>query len=104
MGAANQRSLRQGRTVRVRMRTNLGDLDVDVFADRAPIAAGQFLAFGQRNPDGLGVAAFGQVVEGMDGVRAIHRMAAAEDPHDATRSQTLRIPVVIESARIGVAI
>ncbi|MEM7480911.1 MAG: peptidylprolyl isomerase [Acidobacteriota bacterium] len=29
---------------------------------------------GQRNPDGQGFAAFGQVVEGMEVVRAIHRL------------------------------
>lgn len=33
---------------------------------------------GRRNPDGLGFAAFGQVVQGMDVVRAYHRKAGAE--------------------------
>ena len=33
---------------------------------------------GRRNPDGLGFAAFGQVVQGMDVVRAYHRKAGAD--------------------------
>ena len=34
---------------------------------------------GRRNPDGQGFAAFGQVVDGMDVVRAIHGRAEASD-------------------------
>ena len=34
---------------------------------------------GRRNPDGQGFAAFGQVVDGMDVVRAIHARAEASD-------------------------
>jgi peptidyl-prolyl cis-trans isomerase A (cyclophilin A) len=33
---------------------------------------------GRRNPDGQGFAAFGQVVQGMDVVRALHRRGGAE--------------------------
>lgn len=46
---------------------------------------------GQRNPDGQGFAAFGQVVRGMDVVRAIQRA-----PHEF---QALTPPVVIKSVR-----
>jgi peptidyl-prolyl cis-trans isomerase A (cyclophilin A) len=48
---------------------------------------------GARNADGQGFAAFGQVVSGMDAVRAIHDGAAD--------GQTLRSPVVIRSARMA---
>ena len=44
---------------------------------------------GKRNPDGQGFAAFGQVVEGMDVVRAIH-VSAAE-------GQKIDPPVLIQS-------
>lgn len=42
---------------------------------------------GRRNPDGQGFAAFGQVVQGMDVVRALHGQAGAE--------QWLRKPIAI---------
>lgn len=42
---------------------------------------------GRRNPDGLGFAAFGQVVQGMDVVRALHAKAGAE--------QWLKAPIAI---------
>ena len=45
---------------------------------------------GQRNPDGQGFAAFGQVVEGMDLVRAIHTSAA--------EGQQLDPPIQIQRA------
>ena len=45
---------------------------------------------GKRNPDGQGFAAFGQVVEGMDVVRAIH-VSAAE-------GQKIDPPVLIQRA------
>jgi peptidyl-prolyl cis-trans isomerase A (cyclophilin A) len=49
---------------------------------------------GRRNPDGQGFAAFGQVVAGMDVVRAIHARAEPSD--------RLRAPIAITSvARIG---
>lgn len=40
MGAANDLAWRQARTVRVRMTTNLGELEIGVFAERAPISSG----------------------------------------------------------------
>ena len=46
---------------------------------------------GARNPDGQGFAAFGQVVSGMDVVRAIHRAPA--------EGETLRPPVRLFEAR-----
>ncbi|HET9823202.1 MAG TPA: peptidylprolyl isomerase [Burkholderiaceae bacterium] len=46
---------------------------------------------GGRNPDGQGFAAFGQVVEGMDVVRALHARAGAE--------QFLREPIPLRRAR-----
>ncbi|MCZ0954711.1 MAG: peptidylprolyl isomerase [Rhodospirillaceae bacterium] len=52
-----------------------------------------------RNPDGLGFAAFGRVVDGMDVVRAIHRRdanAPSEDPY--TDGQLLTEYVTIASA------
>ncbi len=58
------------------------------------------LEFGAtRNPDGLGFAAFGRVVEGMDVVRAIHRREAnapSDDPY--TDGQLLTEYVSIASA------
>jgi len=45
---------------------------------------------GRRNPDGQGFAVFGQVIEGMDVVRAIHRLPAT--------GQNLDPPVLIERA------
>lgn len=46
---------------------------------------------GVRNPDGFGFAAFGQVVEGMEVVRAIQALPA--------EGQTLREPVLIREVR-----
>lgn len=46
---------------------------------------------GRRNPDGLGFAAFGQVVEGMAVVQAIYRKAEAE--------QYLKTPIVVRGVR-----
>ena len=46
---------------------------------------------GGRNPDGQGFAAFGQVVEGMDVVRALHARAGAE--------QFLRDPIPLRRVR-----
>lgn len=55
---------------------------------------------GQRNPDGLGFAAFGQVIDGMDVVRQIHAMpaeGAADSPY--VEGQMLTDPVEIVAAR-----
>jgi len=55
---------------------------------------------GRRNPDGLGFAAFGRVVRGMDVVRKIQAMkseAPSESPYMA--GQLLTEPVVILHAR-----
>lgn len=46
---------------------------------------------GGRNPDGQGFAAFGQVVEGMDVVRALHARAQAE--------QFLPVPIPVHTVR-----
>jgi peptidyl-prolyl cis-trans isomerase A (cyclophilin A) len=46
---------------------------------------------GERNPDGVGFAAFGRVIEGMDVVRQIHRKEAD--------GQMLRTPVRIMEVR-----
>lgn len=46
---------------------------------------------GGRNPDGLGFAAFGQVVEGMAVVQAIYRKAQAE--------QYLKTPIAVRNVR-----
>lgn len=46
---------------------------------------------GGRNPDGQGFAAFGQVVDGMDVVRALHARAGAE--------QFLREPIPLRRVR-----
>ncbi|MCE2659364.1 MAG: peptidylprolyl isomerase [Rubrivivax sp.] len=57
---------------------------------------------GLRNADGLGFAAFGRVVRGMDVVRAIHQGAAlAEAPAEYVRGQVLVAPVRIEQAALG---
>ena len=50
---------------------------------------------GGRNPDGLGFAAFGQVVEGMAVVQAIYRKAQAE--------QYLKPPIAVRSVKRVVA-
>lgn len=55
---------------------------------------------GQRNPDGLGFAAFGQVIDGMDVVQRIHSMpaeGAADSPY--VEGQMLSDPVEIVAAR-----
>jgi peptidyl-prolyl cis-trans isomerase A (cyclophilin A) len=46
---------------------------------------------GRRNPDGLGFAAFGQVVEGMDVVRALHARGKPQ--------QVLAEPIPVRSVR-----
>ena len=46
---------------------------------------------GGRNPDGLGFAAFGRVVEGMDVVRALHARGEA--------AQYLTRPILVQSVR-----
>jgi peptidyl-prolyl cis-trans isomerase A (cyclophilin A) len=46
---------------------------------------------GRRNPDGQGFAAFGQVVQGMDVVRRIHRAEA--------NGQSLEPPILIQNIR-----
>ncbi len=54
---------------------------------------------GQRNPDGLGFAAFGRVVQGMDVVHAIHQQSAqgaSDSPY--TAGQILDEPVLISKA------
>jgi peptidyl-prolyl cis-trans isomerase A (cyclophilin A) len=56
---------------------------------------------GQRNPDGLGFAAFGRVLEGFPVVRKIWAMRTkAESPDVYTRGQILADPVLIITARI----
>jgi len=47
---------------------------------------------GRRNPDGQGFAAFGQVVEGMDVVRAIYALGE--------KQQQISNPIPIEAARL----
>ena len=55
---------------------------------------------GLRNPDGLGFAAFGEVVDGMDVVRAIHaRPTNAPTDEAYFRGQLLTEPVEITGAR-----
>jgi peptidyl-prolyl cis-trans isomerase A (cyclophilin A) len=59
---------------------------------------------GMRNPDGLGFAAFGRVVAGMDVVRDIHRQDAdghSDSPY--TQGQMLSKPVLILKASREVA-
>ena len=54
---------------------------------------------GQRNPDGLGFAAFGRVVQGMEVVHAIHRQSAqGESDSPYTEGQILDEPVLITRA------
>ncbi len=55
---------------------------------------------GERNPDGQGYAVFGQVVSGMDVVRAI-QAEEANGPSDSefTQNQYLTDPVIITRAR-----
>lgn len=55
---------------------------------------------GARNPDGQGYAVFGQVVKGMDVVRAIQMRETAGESDDAiTQGQFLTEPVKILKAR-----
>ena len=55
---------------------------------------------GERNPDKQGFAVFGQVVEGMDVVRAIQALPAdAPTEFEYFEGQLLREPVEIVSAR-----
>lgn len=58
------------------------------------------LDFGaNRNPDGLGFAAFGKVIAGMDVVLAIHqREALGPSDSDYTKGQIITQPVLIKSA------
>lgn len=57
-------------------------------------------AGGKRNADGQGFAAFGQVVRGMDVVRAINALKAASNGADPyTKGQVLIPPVIIKTAR-----
>ena len=52
-----------------------------------------------RNPDGLGFAAFGKVIEGMDVVQNIHKMDAnGPSESDYTKGQMLTENVVIKKA------
>jgi len=54
----------------------------------------------KRNPDGLGFAAFGKVIQGMDVVRAIHKMdASAPSESEYMRGQMLSKTVRINGAR-----
>ena len=54
----------------------------------------------ERNPDMLGFAVFGQVIEGMDVVRRIHQSAAdGSSDSEYTNGQILSPPVVIEKIR-----
>jgi peptidyl-prolyl cis-trans isomerase A (cyclophilin A) len=53
---------------------------------------------GRRNPDGQGFAAFGQVVDGMDVVRAIHAKAQATSDH---LSDPIPIDAVVRVAADG---
>jgi peptidyl-prolyl cis-trans isomerase A (cyclophilin A) len=55
---------------------------------------------GSRNPDGQGYAVFGQVVKGMDVVRAIQmRETAAQSDNPQTQGQFLTEPVKIINAK-----
>ncbi|MBC3767703.1 peptidylprolyl isomerase [Neptunicella marina] len=57
---------------------------------------------GQRNKDGQGFAAFGQVTKGMSVIKKIHQITATEKSEDAyTAGQILAEPVVIESITIS---
>ena len=70
----------------VLIQTPLGDIEVELDAEKAPITKPtDFICLGdqpeldfggKRNPDGQGFAAFGRVVKGMDVVRKIHQRPA----------------------------
>lgn len=51
---------------------------------------------GKRTADGLGFAAFGRVVEGMDLVRTIHDSATNEAGAGYTKGQMLTNPIIIQ--------
>lgn len=54
---------------------------------------------GKRNPDGLGFAAFGKVIGGIEVVHAIHqREAMGPSDSDYTKGQMITEPVLIKSA------
>ena len=54
----------------------------------------------RRNPDGLGSAAFGRVIRGMEAVERIHRLPADAFSDNAyTRGQIIEVPAVILEAR-----
>lgn len=77
-------------------RAEVGTASTEIFIC---IGAQPALDFGgQRNPDGQGFAAFGEVVKGMDVVRAIHRQPA-DAPVDSeyVAGQILTEPVEIIS-------
>jgi peptidyl-prolyl cis-trans isomerase A (cyclophilin A) len=57
---------------------------------------------GGRNPDGMGFAAFGKVIAGMDVVRAIQNMKTdnpVEGELEYTSGQILLKPVIIKQIR-----
>jgi peptidyl-prolyl cis-trans isomerase A (cyclophilin A) len=57
---------------------------------------------GLRNADGLGFAAFGKVVQGMEVVQAIHRSTTTAQAEEAyVRGQMLSQPVRFEATRKG---
>ena len=59
---------------------------------------------GLRNPDGLGFAAFGRVLRGMEVVRAINQGATLADALvEYVRGQVLAKPVRIERTALGAA-
>ncbi len=60
-----------------------------------------FLDFaGERNPDGQGYAVFGQVIKGMDVVRAVQaRETKGSSDSAVTEGQYLSEPVIIKKAR-----
>jgi peptidyl-prolyl cis-trans isomerase A (cyclophilin A) len=78
-------------------RGDVGTASTEIFIC---IGAQPALDFGaERNPDGQGFAVFGQVVEGMDVVRAIHAQPAdAPTEWEYVAGQILNEPVAISSA------